>query len=99
MATRRPGFSPTARRDLLLTVGQSTDQWGASQATRYRRALEQTCDRLAEYPEMGRGHPELDNVRTFPSQQHRILYRPTFDGVLILLVIHQRMRLTDVGLE
>jgi len=99
VAIPRPEFSPPARRDLLNIVSRSTEDWGSGQASRYRSAPEQTCDRLAAYPEMGLIHPELGDVQAFPSQRHRILYRPLLNGVLILRVIDQRMRLSNVDLS
>ena len=99
MAIPRPEFSPTARRDLLLIIGHSENHWGAEQADRYRRALEQTCDHLGSYPELGIAQSILGGARTFPVERHRIVYRQQENGVLILRIIHQRMRLADVELE
>jgi len=49
-------------------------------------------------PELTPESSELDDVRIFPSGQHRILYRPEGNGVRVLRVVHQRMDLDRVGL-
>jgi len=81
-----------------LIVGYSENHWGAAQADRDRRALEQTCDHLAVHPELGVEQSVLDGARTFPVGQHRVIYRPDENGVLILRIVHQKMRLRDVHL-
>lgn len=81
-----------------MIVESTRDAWGAEQAVRYRRSLRETCDRLASYPELAPVSSELGDVRVVPVERHRIVYRPEGDGVRVLRVVHQRMRLEDVDL-
>ena len=97
MRSSRARYSAAARRDLLAIVEATREQWGADQARRYRRSLQQACDRLASFPELAPVSLELSDVRIFPTEQHRILYRPE-GGVRILRVVHQRMDLDAVDL-
>ena len=74
-------------------------EWGIEQARRYRRALTATCERIGEFPEIGQLEPGLNGDRSFVSQQHRIVYRITDRGVLILRFVHQRMDMKEIDLR
>lgn len=99
MASPRVRFTRRGRRDLVAIVNRSVEEWGAERAARYRRALEATCDRLAEYPELGTLLSSDDTIRSFPSERHRIVYRETSGGIYVLRIIHQRMDVSSVVLS
>jgi len=80
-------------------VQRSAEIWGLEQADRYRRALEATCDRLVEYPELGTLLHVDDIVRTFPSERHRIFYRVTDGGIYVLRIVDQRMDPSPIDLR
>ena len=55
MANAQLDFSPGARRDLLLIDSRSAHERGVDRANRYLRSLNQACDRLAKFPDIGAG--------------------------------------------
>ena len=65
--------------------------WGTAQRDRYRRQLYNGFDELARHPELGRARPEYGpDSRSFPVQQHVVIYQATDDELRILRILHRR---------
>jgi toxin ParE1/3/4 len=80
-----------AQNDLISIYRTSIEQFGAAQARRYRRQIEETMDLLASRPLMGRTAEHLGaGLRRHEHGSHVIFYRPTDYGVLIVAFLHAR---------
>jgi toxin ParE1/3/4 len=80
--------TPLAEQDL-------GDIWDYATESSLERAdglldlIYEKCQRLAEYPEMGRArHELLVNLRSFTVKNYVIFYQPTADGIEVLRVLH-----------
>jgi toxin ParE1/3/4 len=80
--------TPLAQEDL-------GDIWAYASESDVERAdwlldlIYETCQRLAEYPEMGRArHELLVNLRSFTVKNYVIFYQPIADGIEVLRVLH-----------
>lgn len=61
----------------------------AKRAVAWPDSMEQQCQRLAEFPGLGRRRAELaDEIRSYPVSAYVIFYRAVPDGVEITRVIH-----------
>lgn len=81
-------ITPLAQEDL-------SDIWGYAAETSVERAdrlldlINEKCQMLAEYPEMGRArHELLVNLRSFTVKNYVIFYQPITDGIEVLRVLH-----------
>ncbi len=73
------------------------ERYNVSAAERLVNLFEQTCDTLAQNPNMGRDRTELaPNLRSFPAGTYVIFYRPVADGVEIIRVVHQARDITTM---
>jgi toxin ParE1/3/4 len=85
-------LSQRADEDILQIARSSAQHWGALRTERYILGLHAACERLAEYPDIGR---KIDNIRPgylqMESASHAIFYRKTGTGILIVRVLHERM--------
>lgn len=79
----------------LAEIGRYTRQnWGDTQARRYRAALTTRLRWLAGNKALWHERPELaDGVYTYSEQSHVIVFREYADGIEILRVLHARMDL------
>ena len=85
-------FAPEAQEDIEDILNYTRERWGARQRIIYRNALNAT---LRGNPDIGRARDDLlVGVRTWPVEQHMVLYRVDDDAIRILRVIYQRMDLT-----
>ena len=58
-------------------------------AERFAREIEQTFERLAEFPGIGRMRDELKpGIRSYVMGSYVIVYRVTDEGILVLRVFH-----------
>lgn len=59
-------------------------------AEQWLDTIHQTCERLAEFPEMGERHPEvkIPDCRLFTVGDYVIFYQPVSNGVAIARVLH-----------
>ena len=89
------GFTSEALADIAKIVQESIDRFGVQQAARYNAAIRASCDRVGEYPHIGSVQPDLPSVVAYPSGTHRIYYSIESTHVLILRILHQRVRLSD----
>lgn len=80
--------TPLAREDL----GDIWDYVAESDVERADMLLDliyEKCQRLAEYPEIGRArHELLVNLRSFTVKNYVIFYQPTDDGIEVLRVLY-----------
>lgn len=80
--------TPLAQEDL----GDIWDYASESSVERADRLLDliyEKCQRLAEYPEMGRArHELLVNLRSFTVKNYVIFYQPRADGIEVLRVLY-----------
>ncbi len=72
-----------------------------SAAERWVRAAFDTVGRLKELPHSGRVVPELErpDIREVTYGAHRIIYRVSSEGVLILTVRHGRQLLDEMEVQ
>jgi toxin ParE1/3/4 len=86
-------LSRRADRDIEGIIRFSAGRWGWSQAEAYIGSLHQAFDMVARFPEIGR---RVDHIRPgylrFEHASHSIFYRIVPDGVLIIRVLHFRMK-------
>lgn len=83
-------LSRRADSDLLDTFIFGTEQFGTSQARIYQHELANSFQLLADNPGLGRKAEIVGKgVRRHESGRHVILYEESFDGVLILALVHQ----------
>ena len=67
-------------------------QWGDQQWETYEAALLRALVALSEHPFLGRARDDLrPGARSFPVEQHLILYEVFEDMVRVARIIHGRM--------
>lgn len=88
-------YSEQARADIRMIVQESEVRFGARQAARYNDAIETACQRTGSYPDIGSAQADLPAIRALLSGSHRVYYVVESDRVLILRILHQRVRLSD----
>lgn len=85
-------LSQTAEKDIRQIARTSIENWGLVRTERYILGLNETFERLAKYPDLGR---KVDVIRPgylqTASGTHAICYRKTETGILIMRVLHQHM--------
>jgi toxin ParE1/3/4 len=80
-------ITPLAQQD-LGDIWDYAAESGAERADRLLDLIYEQCQRLAEYPEMGRArHELLVNLRSFTVKNYVICYQPTADGIEVLRVL------------
>jgi toxin ParE1/3/4 len=90
-------FTAPASRDIEQILDRSASQGGFDAAERLLSAINQKCSRLAQFPMMGRGRPELGlNMRSFPIAPYLVFYTPIENGVEIVRVISGYQDLTGL---
>lgn len=80
--------TPLAQED-LGDIWDYASESGVERADRLLDLIYEKCQRLAEYPEMGRArHELLVNLRSFAVKHYVIFYQPIADGIEVLRVLH-----------
>ena len=75
--------------DSLLEIWDFVAQDSVSAADRLLRRIDDVIQRLALNPLIGEVRPDLaPDLRCFSTGNYVILYRPTADGILVVLVTH-----------
>ena len=78
-------FSVEAESDLDDLFAFSVERFGLDTAGEYFKALQTSCDRLVDFPELG---PILESIRppmrVLSYRSHNIYYR--FDGIVVLVI-------------
>ncbi len=87
-ATRTPeAFADLA--EIWSYIAQDSER----AADRFLAKLEAECDRLGEFPGLGRARPELaEGLLSFPLDNYVIFYRKAPGGVEIIRVLHGARR-------
>ncbi|MFB2879049.1 type II toxin-antitoxin system RelE/ParE family toxin [Floridanema aerugineum] len=81
-------FTATASRDIETIIDLIADNSGFDVAERFLKKVNQKCQTLASFPNMGRRRDELlEELRSFPVDDYLIFYRPIEGGIEILRVI------------
>lgn len=80
-------IAPAARLDLKQINSYLANQ--NPQAARNLKAkIQQSCEKLANFPQMGRTRNELiPNLRSFPVEDYLIFYFPTAEGIEIARIV------------
>jgi toxin ParE1/3/4 len=85
-------FSRSAKADLLRIGTYTLETWGAVQAGRYLRDLEECAKMLATHSSLGRACDWIrPGLRRFEKGRHVVFYRLELHGVLISRILHQSM--------
>lgn len=80
--------TPLAQED-LGDIWDYAAELGTERADRLLDLIYEKCQRLAEYPEMGRTrHELLVNLRSFTVKNYIIFYQPITNGIEVLRVLH-----------
>src|SRR4051794_9057643 len=86
---------PQALRDIIEHADYLARVSGFAIARRFLASTEQTINRLAKMPGMGRlwdsENPKLSEVRFFPISKfrnHLVFYRPNGGGIEVVRVLH-----------
>lgn len=86
-------FTRRADQDLIDIYLYTVEQFGFAQAESYTKSMRQCIEILAESPRMGRAADHIrPGVRRHEHESHVIFYREDDSGILVLAVIHRRMR-------
>jgi toxin ParE1/3/4 len=79
---------PRARKD-LSDIFQYIADTDFEQAVKFLKLIDEKCQLLAKFPEMGRArHELLINLRSFPFKTYIIFYQPIENGIEIFRVLH-----------
>lgn len=69
------------------------EQFGFAQAEKYTESMKQCIEMLAGSPRMGRAADDIrPGIRRHEHESHVIFYREDESGILVLAIIHRRMR-------
>lgn len=81
----------------LKKIGRYTEQkWGKKQRNIYLKQLDGAFKRLGQHPLMGRKVDEiLLNAKSLPEGYHNIIYQDQNDYILIIRVLHGRMKIEE----
>ena len=86
-------FSRRAQADLEAINRHTIETWGREQATAYIDGLELMAKKLAAAPKIGKPRDDLARrLRAFPYQSHIIYFMEEQKGIVIVRVLHARMR-------
>jgi toxin ParE1/3/4 len=81
-------FTSPAIRDVEAIIDLIADQSSFDAAERFLNKINQKCQNLATFPNMGRRCDELlEELRSFPVDDYLIFYRSIEGGIEILRVI------------
>lgn len=88
-------FSKKAVEDLTAIWEYTYNEWSEMQAERYYRMLIETCNEIAENPEIGKDYPLIaNNLHGITSGRHIIFYRKLrTNEIEILRILHEQMNL------
>lgn len=90
-------LSVKARAEIKKIFRYSFQQFGESQAVKYKSGLEVCFQLLADNPNMGRECNEIrDGYFRHEHESHIIFYRQRLNDILIVTIIHDRMNLKNI---
>ncbi len=80
--------------EVSIYIGQNR---GVTASQRFIDTINQKFQLLADSPKLGRKRPELGSeLRSFPSGNYVIFYRPVAEGILVLRVLHGARDITSI---
>jgi toxin ParE1/3/4 len=89
-------YLPRARKDLKRIGRWSRGHFGVERAGQTMGEIRDACERIREYPQIGRMRAELgETVRTFVVGSYVVVYRVDETTVSVLAVIHQRQDIRE----
>ncbi|WP_347179460.1 type II toxin-antitoxin system RelE/ParE family toxin [Roseofilum halophilum] len=81
-------FTIPASRDLEAILDYISENQSMDVAEKLMERVNQTCQRLAQFPGLGKRRDELwPDLRSFPVNNYLIFYRQIAEGVEILRII------------
>ena len=90
-------FTVPASRDIEAIIDYVADRSGYNAAEQLLNKINRQCQRLTNFPNMGRNRDELAlNVRSFPIDNYLIFYRVIEEGIEILRVASGYRDLRDL---
>ncbi|MDJ0535284.1 MAG: type II toxin-antitoxin system RelE/ParE family toxin [Xenococcaceae cyanobacterium MO_207.B15] len=90
-------FTVPASRDIESIIDYISENRGLDAAESYLKKINQKCQTLASFPNMGRRRDELfPMVRSFPVDNYLIFYRPITEGIEVLRVVSGYQDLTKL---
>lgn len=82
-----------ADRDLIDIYLYTLEQFGPAQAEIYTGSIRKCFELLAGNPRLGRTADDIrQGVRRHEHESHVIFYREDGSGILVLAVVHRRMK-------
>ena len=90
-------LSVKAHADIKKILRYSFQQFGESQAVKYKSGPEACFQLLADNPDMGSECNEIrDGYFRHEHEKHIIFYRQRLNDILIVTIIHDRMNLKNI---
>ena len=87
---------PEAYRDFANVWSYTAQAWGTAQAHDFRGELNDSMNKLLDFPEMGsrvEGLPE--DYRKPPARSHRVIYRLSSADLIVVRVVYEREDVPD----
>lgn len=85
-------FQPAAETDLNLIYCYASDLGGVSVGERVHAKLTAACERIADFPKLGRVRDDLNiwdlELRSIAEEPYMIFYAVGTDSVYILRLVH-----------
>jgi toxin ParE1/3/4 len=83
-------YTAAAEEDLHDIAAFTVERWGARQADRYIAGLEEFCDLISGYRDLGRECDEIaPGLRRMEHKSHVIFFYPVADGITVSRVLHK----------
>lgn len=87
-------LSNSAVADLSNIWDYTFEAWSEKQADKYYKVLIETCDKIAQAPDIGKTYDAIGNgILGFRINRHIIFYRIAAKQIIILRILHQQMDL------
>ena len=87
-------LSNSAVADLSNIWDYTFEAWSEKQADKYYNILIETCNKIAQAPDIGKTYDPIGpDILGFRINRHIIFYRVAVNGIIILRILHQQMDL------
>lgn len=89
--------SPLARQDLSDIFQYLAAETDIERARKFLLLIEEKCELLAKFPEMGRArHEFVVSLRSFPVKNYIVFYLSAKNGIEVLRVLHAPCDIPEV---
>jgi len=89
--------SPLAGKDFADIFHYLAEATTVGHAQKFLRLIEEKCELLAKFPEMGRTrHEFIVDLRSFPVKNYIVFYLPVEDGIEILRFFHASRDIAEI---